>query len=202
MAVKHVKEYYDQVCNQYIEMNQEIREFQKEVEEGLIEPERIDNLKKVIEPLKNNYMTLSWIMYLLNKPQKDSKGKSYERRTKKFRESLDKSFDKKSILKQNEDVIKSIGGVWMYLKKFLEQLGITQVGHYTKSNSYIIDIEDSNEYGKIYSLLDKSDEVEEDDDSSTITIHNSNIVFESEEYQFTLIADFDQDTYKLVCKEF
>ena len=90
----------------------------------------------------------------------------------------------------------------MYLKKFLEQLGITQVGHYTKSNSYIIDIEDSNEYGKIYSLLDKSDEVEEDDDSSTITIHNSNIVFESEEYQFTLIADFDQDTYKLVCKEF
>lgn len=111
MAVKHVKEYYDQVCNQYIEMNQEIREFQKEVEEGLIEPERIDNLKKVIEPLKNNYMTLSWIMYLLNKPQKDSKGKSYERRTKKFRESLDKSFDKKSILKQNEDVIKSIGEV-------------------------------------------------------------------------------------------
>lgn len=90
----------------------------------------------------------------------------------------------------------------MYLKKFLEQLGITQVGHYTKSNSYIIDIEDSNEYGKIYSLLDKSDEVEEDDDSSTITIHNSNIVFESEEYQFILMADFDQDTYKLVCKEF
>ena len=48
MAVKHVKEYYDQVCNQYIEMNQEIREFQKEVEEGLIEPERIDNLKTLL----------------------------------------------------------------------------------------------------------------------------------------------------------
>ena len=90
----------------------------------------------------------------------------------------------------------------MYLEKFLEQLGITQVGHYTKSNSYIIDIEDSGEYGKIYSLLDKSDEVEEDEDSSTINVHTSTIVYESDDFQLTLMADFDQDTYKLVCKEF
>lgn len=90
----------------------------------------------------------------------------------------------------------------MYLEKFLEKLGITQVGHYTKTNTYIIDIEDSDEYGKLYSLLDKSDEIEEDEDSSTITVHNSNLVFESDNYQLTLIADFDQDTYKLVCKEF
>lgn len=90
----------------------------------------------------------------------------------------------------------------MYLEKFLEKLGITQVGHYTKTNTYIIDIEDSDEYGKIYSVLDKSDEIEEDEDSSTITVHTSNLVFESDNYQLTLIADFDQDTYKLVCKEF
>lgn len=90
----------------------------------------------------------------------------------------------------------------MYLEKFLEKLGITQVGHYTKTNTYIIDIEDSDEYGKIYSLLDKSDKIEEDEDSSTITVHTSNIVFESDNYQLTLMADFDQDTYKLVCKEF
>lgn len=90
----------------------------------------------------------------------------------------------------------------MYLEKFLEKLGITQVGHYTKTDAYIIDIDDSEEYGKIYSLLDKSTEIEEDEDSSTITVHTSNIVFETDNYQLTLIADFDQDTYKLVCKEF
>ena len=92
-------------------MNEELKEFQKEVETGLIEPERLDNLKAVIEPLKNNYMTLSWIMYLLNKPQRDKKDKAYQKRTKKFTDSLDKNFDKESILKQNEEVIKSIGGV-------------------------------------------------------------------------------------------
>lgn len=89
----------------------------------------------------------------------------------------------------------------MYLEKFLKDIGITQIGHYTKSNSYIIDIEDSDEYGKIYSRLDKCEDLIEDEDSSTITVHTSNIVFESDEFQFTLIADFDQDTYKLVCKE-
>ena len=78
---------------------------------------------------------------------------------------------------------------------------ISQTGHYTKSNAYVIDIEDSDEYGKVYSSLDKCDELVEDEDSSTITVHTSNIVFESDNYQFTLIADFDQDTYKLVCKE-
>ena len=89
----------------------------------------------------------------------------------------------------------------MYLEKFLNNIGISNVGHYTKSNAYVIDLEDSNEYGKVYSCLDKCEKLEEDEDSSTLTIHNSNIVFESEDYQFVLIADFDQDTYKLVCKE-
>jgi molecular chaperone GrpE (heat shock protein) len=111
MAVKHIKEYYEQICNQYIQMNEELRDFQKEVENGLVEPERIENLKKMIEPLKNNYMTISWIMYLLNKPQRDSKERAYQKRNKKFIESLDKNFDKESIMKQNDEVIKNIGEV-------------------------------------------------------------------------------------------
>ena len=87
------------------------------------------------------------------------------------------------------------------MEKFLKELGINQVGHYNNKNNYIIDIEDSNEYGKIYSKLDKSELVDENDDSSSITSNNSHIVFESDEYQFTLIADFENDTYRLVCKE-
>ena len=89
----------------------------------------------------------------------------------------------------------------MFLEKFLNEIGISQVGHYTKSNSYVIDIEDSEEYGKIYSSLDKCEELVEDEDSSTITVHTSTIVFESDDFQFILMADLDQDTYKLVCKE-
>ena len=111
MAVKHIKEYYEQVCEQYVQMNEELRDFQKEVENGLVEPERLENLKKMIEPLKNNYMTLSWIMYLLNQPNRDSKERAYQKRNRKFLESLDRNFNKESIMKQNDEVIKSIGEV-------------------------------------------------------------------------------------------
>lgn len=108
MAIKHVKEYYNQVCDQYVELQKEILDFQKEAEEGLVEPERIDQMKKFLEPLKNNYMTLSWIMYLLNMPARENKRKGYERRTSKFTSKLDPKFSKESIIKQNEEVLKSI----------------------------------------------------------------------------------------------
>ena len=51
------------------------------------------------------------------------------------------------------------------MEEFLRSLGIT--GDLQKSNaSYVMDISGSNEYGRIYSLLDKNKEVEEDPESS------------------------------------
>ena len=111
MAVKHIVEYYNQVCDQYLLLQEELKDFQKEVENGLVEPERIETLKQVIEPVKNNYMTLSWIMYLLNQPQRDSKERAYQKRMKTFTEKLDKKFSKEGILLENEETISSIGKV-------------------------------------------------------------------------------------------
>ena len=87
------------------------------------------------------------------------------------------------------------------MKEFLKELGITDNGEYSKDNSYVIDIDDSDTYGKYYSKLDKSDLVDEIDDNSLLTLHNSSINFEGDNYLITLIADFEQDLYKLVCKE-
>jgi len=109
MAVKHIKEYYEKVCTQYIQMNEELKDFQKEVENGIVEPERIENLKKIIEPLKNNYMTLSWVMFLLNKPTRESKRGGYEKRMTKFTSKLDTSFNDQGIITQNEKVLDELG---------------------------------------------------------------------------------------------
>lgn len=87
------------------------------------------------------------------------------------------------------------------MKDFLKELGITDEGEYSKDNLYVIDIDDSDTYGKYYSKLDKSDLVDEIDDNSLLTLHNSSINFEGDNYLITLIADFEQDLYKLVCKE-
>lgn len=111
MAVKDVKEYYEQVCAQYIEMQHELADFQKEVEDGIVEPERLDTIKQVIEPIKNNYMTLSWIMFLLNKPQRKSKEKRYLGMSKKFTDSLDTKFSKDAIVNGNKEVLNRLGEV-------------------------------------------------------------------------------------------
>lgn len=86
------------------------------------------------------------------------------------------------------------------MEEFLNSLGIK--GQLQKSNSsYVLDILDSNEYGKIYSILDKSDKVEEDPESSQVTLDYSSIQFYNDEYNIQLIADFENDEYRLTIKE-
>jgi len=51
------------------------------------------------------------------------------------------------------------------MEEFLNSIGIE--GKLRRSSSsYVLDIEDSNAYGRIYSILDRSDEVDEDEESS------------------------------------
>lgn len=83
MAKRHVEDYFNKVADQYKEMLDELRDFEKECNEGLVEPERFDNFKKIIEPLKNNYMMWSYAMYLLNLPNRESKVKTVKRRENK-----------------------------------------------------------------------------------------------------------------------
>lgn len=87
------------------------------------------------------------------------------------------------------------------MKQLLNNIGITKEGHYGKDQVYIIDIEDSDEYGKFYTLLDKSKFVDELEDSTLLTIHSASVSYANEHFQLTLLADFDEDLYKLVVRE-
>lgn len=84
------------------------------------------------------------------------------------------------------------------MKEILKSIGITETGYYSSDDNYIIDFEDSNQFNKAFSRLEKSDLVEENEDSSVINLNVSNILYIGEGYSFNLIADFDQDIYKLV----
>lgn len=84
------------------------------------------------------------------------------------------------------------------MKELLRNLGIHQIGYYSSNNTYVIDFEDSKEYDKVFSKLDKSDLVEENDDASVINVDVSNIMYMTDDFSLNLIADFDSDTYKLV----
>ena len=44
-------------------------------------------------------------------------------------------------------------------KEYLKTLGITLLGTVSDNNSYVVDIKDSNEFSKIFSILERSDDL-------------------------------------------
>ena len=84
------------------------------------------------------------------------------------------------------------------MKELLKKIGITEEGHKSSDNNYVIDLEDSDHFNRIFSKLDKSDLVEENEDSSVVNLDVTNILYISDNYALNLIADFSQDTYRLV----
>ena len=87
------------------------------------------------------------------------------------------------------------------MNELLKQIGIDAEPIKGENGSYNIDIEDSNEYGRYFSKLDKSDLVEEEQDASSVNFENSSIQFTNDNYTLTLIADFENDTYSLNIRE-
>lgn len=87
------------------------------------------------------------------------------------------------------------------MEELLKSIGIVAKGEYTKNGSYVVDIKDYDEYGKYYSLLEKSD-LEEVQDTSQITLHTTNVTYSNDDYQVVLQADLDEDLYKIVVTEY
>lgn len=90
------------------------------------------------------------------------------------------------------------------MEEYLKNLGINKPGEMNSEGTYVVALANSAEFSKIYSILDKNTDLQELDDSSTLTVENSNIVFidsNDDNYLINLIADFDADTYKLTITE-
>lgn len=108
MSVKDIKNYYDSVANQYLEMVNDLKDFEEAVSNNIIEPERLEQIKKNIEPIKANYQRLSYIMYLLNLPVKKNKHKKYEQQNKKFLKMIGKENTQEAVKQENENTLNMI----------------------------------------------------------------------------------------------
>lgn len=87
----------------------------------------------------------------------------------------------------------------MTIKDVLIELGINKNGTYSRDGSFVIDLEeDSNEFGKIYSILDKNPDVEYMESNSLLTIDNSSLYYKYKNFQINILADFNNDEYKVV----
>jgi hypothetical protein len=108
MAIKHLEEYYKKVCDDYTEMLQTLTDMEEAFNQNLVSDTQMEQLKQMIAPLKNNYMTLSWVMHLLYQPSRKEKQDGYERRTTKFKSGLDPSRSRQGVLNENKEVLNKL----------------------------------------------------------------------------------------------
>lgn len=109
MSLKHVNRYYKQICEQYTEMINDIKDVEKEAERGLIEPERIERLKDQVAPIKQNYERWTYMMFLLHQPNRKEKIKKYQRQNAKLMSQLSKANSLEAVIDENIEARKHIG---------------------------------------------------------------------------------------------
>lgn len=84
MAIKDVKECYYQMQAQYLEMKEDLADFEKALQDGFITEDRLEAAKADVAAVKNNYDRLSYIMYLLEMPNRPKKKVEYTKANKKI----------------------------------------------------------------------------------------------------------------------
>ena len=85
-------------------------------------------------------------------------------------------------------------------KNFISELGIDIEGNISDDGCYVIDLSEK-QFFSCESILDNSDLVELDEDSSNITYESITKQYSSDKYLLTLVGDLEGDTYRLTCKD-
>ena len=93
------------------------------------------------------------------------------------------------------------------IRDVLKKLGIKDTGRYV-NHFYIIDLEDSNDYAKMYTTLDKNainteyPEFTKNTNNSTVKVVNYfELDVDNYTYDLFLFANFDEDKYYLKISE-
>lgn len=105
MAKRHIIEYYLEQQEQYLEMLEVSKEFERLYRNGDIDIERYQDATREIDVIKANYERLAYIIYLLNKPNRKNKGSKYDKSNKELKSYLNQSSND-VVRNENEDALK------------------------------------------------------------------------------------------------
>ena len=105
MAVRDVLNYYNQVTKDYFNMQVELKDMEELLADKMVSPEMVDQMKRMISPIKSNYETLSYFMFLLNQPVKKCKQSRYKSQNKGL---LNHSKSKEEVLSENAQALQEL----------------------------------------------------------------------------------------------
>lgn len=91
----------------------------------------------------------------------------------------------------------------MTIEEIIKKLNLTEyeVENNSKDNSYTIRLKDSNDYSKVYTILDKSDDFDLDVDKMLLNENVSEFIYLCDDYDVKLIANLSEDKYKVIIEE-
>jgi len=106
MAKKDVQQYFFNMLAQYLEEKQNLADFEEALKDGHITQEQMQEALDNVANLETNYYRLTYIMYLLDLPNRKSKKTCYIKQHKAILEELKKlGADIDSIKEENSDAL-------------------------------------------------------------------------------------------------
>ena len=75
---------YNELSQNYTDMVNGLHELEVACSTGMVEPERVEQFMKTMQPIKDSFLSVQYIKYLLDKPNKKEKQKRYEQQYKKL----------------------------------------------------------------------------------------------------------------------
>lgn len=85
------------------------------------------------------------------------------------------------------------------MDEILKEIGIDLEGTFDTEGGYVVDLNSSTQFGKIYSKLDKNEDLNFLESNSILTVDNASLIYRYEdEAEITLLGDFNNDKYQLV----
>lgn len=110
MSKKHVEDYYLRMLSDYSEMRNVLEQLQKSISEdpSSVNMEYINTVKEKVKVLEANYKRLSYIMFLLNMPNKKDKIERYKKREHKKLDEIPIKDRRDNIEKENSNTIDTI----------------------------------------------------------------------------------------------
>ena len=101
MAVKDVKEYYFKLIAQKAELEADLADFEEALKNGFITEEQMQAAKDELVPYQINLDRLTYIMYLLELPNRKAKKAKFAEQNKKILNELEKrNADEQSVISE------------------------------------------------------------------------------------------------------
>jgi hypothetical protein len=109
MAIRDVKDYYFKMVAQYLEMKADLADFEQALKDGFITEDQMQAALEEVDKVQQNYERLSYIMYLLEMPNRPAKKAKYKKSNKPIEDHFaDLSANARAIECENASALKHL----------------------------------------------------------------------------------------------